>query len=66
MIILGNGIINRAAPVILEGTGTTGNPALDYAGGTNNADNSGVLSYVRVEFAGYATAPDQELNSTRT
>ncbi len=64
LIIIGNGIINRSAPVIIEGTGTTGaNPAIDYAGGTNNADNSGSLKYVRVEFAGYATAPDQELNS---
>jgi hypothetical protein len=45
-----------------SGTGA-GNPALDYAGGTDNADNSGSLKYVRVEFAGYATAPDQELNS---
>lgn len=64
LIIVGNGIINRTAPIILEGTNTgTGNPAVDYAGGTNNADNSGVLRYVRVEFAGYATAADQELNT---
>jgi hypothetical protein len=64
LIIIGNGIINRAAPVILEGTGTgPTNPAIDYAGGTNNADNSGRLKYVRIEFAGYATAPDAELNS---
>jgi len=64
LVILGNGIVNRAAPVILEGTGTgPSNPAIDYAGGSNNADNSGVLRYVRIEFAGYATAPDAELNS---
>ncbi|MDX2059033.1 MAG: fibronectin type III domain-containing protein [Gemmatimonadales bacterium] len=65
LILVGNGIINRTAPVILEGTGTntTTNPAIDYAGGTNNADASGSLQYVRVEFAGYATAPDAELNS---
>ena len=64
LIIIGNGIINRAAPIILEGTGTgAGNPAIDYAGGDNNNDNSGVLRYVRVEFAGYATATDAELNT---
>lgn len=64
LILVGNGIINRGAPVILEGTGTgAANPAVDYAGGTNNADNSGALRYVRIEFAGYATAPDAELNS---
>jgi hypothetical protein len=64
LVIVGNGVINRAAPVILEGTGTgPTNPAVDYAGGNNNADNSGTLRYVRVEFAGYATAADAELNT---
>jgi len=32
-------------------------------GGTNAADNSGVLSYVRIEYAGYAFLPDKEINS---
>ena len=64
LIIIGNGIINRADPVIIEGTGTgANNPQQIYSAGTNNADNSGTLRYVRVEFAGYATATDQELNS---
>jgi hypothetical protein len=64
LIIVGNGIINRSAPVNLEGTGTgASNPAVNYAGGTSNTDNSGTLRYVRVEFAGYATAPDAELNT---
>ena len=34
-----------------------------YSGGNDNADNSGTLRYVRVEFAGYGTAADQELNT---
>lgn len=64
LILIGNGIINRGDPVILEGTNTGAtNPAINYAGGNNNADNSGKLKYVRIEFAGYATAPDAELNS---
>jgi hypothetical protein len=64
LIILGNGILNRGDPTILEGTGTgASNPQVNYAGGTNNADDSGELRYVRVEFAGYATAQDQELNT---
>jgi hypothetical protein len=64
LILVGNGVINRSSPVILEGTGTGGqNFPIDYSGGTNNADNSGILRYVRVEFAGYATAQDAELNS---
>ncbi|MDQ3242133.1 MAG: hypothetical protein M3Q09_00155 [Gemmatimonadota bacterium] len=65
LIIVGRGLINRQDPTILEGTGTNAqtNPQVNYGGGTDNADNSGSLSYVRVEFAGYATAADQELNS---
>lgn len=31
-------------------------------GGDNDADNSGVLSYVRIEFAGYPFKTDQEIN----
>ena len=31
-------------------------------GGQENADNSGVLSYVRIEFAGYPFNTDQEIN----
>jgi hypothetical protein len=64
LIIVGNGIINRADPVQLEGTNTgAANPAVIYSAGNNNADNSGTLRYVRVEFAGYAPATDAELNS---
>jgi hypothetical protein len=65
LIIVGNGIINRSGTVLLEGSGTnqTSNPSINYAGGTNNADDSGELRYVRIEFAGYATAPDAELNA---
>ncbi len=64
LIILGNGQINRADPTNLEGTGTNAdNPLINYAGGNNNADNSGELRYVRVEFAGYAPAENAELNS---
>jgi hypothetical protein len=69
LIIVGNGIINRGAPVVLEGSntqpggGSGQNYAVDYAGGSNNADNSGVLEYVRIEFAGFGPAANQELNS---
>lgn len=31
-------------------------------GGSDNADNSGVLSYVRIEFTGYPFATDKEIN----
>ncbi len=39
------------------GEGGTG-----YYGGSNPDDNSGVLRYVRVEFAGHILSPDNELN----
>lgn len=64
LILVGNARINRVSPVNLEGTGTSADNALiDYAGGTNDADDSGELRYVRVEFAGFAPAQDAELNS---
>src|SRR6185369_753767 len=31
-------------------------------GGTDDNDNSGILKYVRIEYAGYAYLPDKELN----
>lgn len=64
LILIGKGIINRSGTVDLEGTGSsTSNPVLSYSGGTDNADNSGTLRYVRVEFAGFGVAANQELNT---
>jgi hypothetical protein len=65
LVIIGNGIVNRSGSTSIEGTGTPAdsNPFQFYDGGTDNADNSGVLRYVRIEFAGYPTAPNEELNS---
>lgn len=64
LIIIGNATINRSGTVVLEGTGTgPTNPQQVYSGGLVDNDNSGTLRYVRVEFAGYATATDAELNS---
>ena len=64
LIIVGRGIINRSGTVDLEGTGTGGsNTVVSYSGGSSNTDNSGTLRYVRVEFAGFGAAPNQELNS---
>jgi hypothetical protein len=69
LIIVGNARINRSGTVQVEGTGsvtgsTSGtNYPVTYSGGTADDDNSGTLSYVRVEFAGFAPATDQELNS---
>lgn len=64
LILIGNGVLNRTGSIILEGTGTSAtNPDIEYSGGTTNTDNSGSLRYVRVEFAGFGPAQNQELNS---
>ena len=67
LIIVGNARNNRSGNIIVEGSDGSvvgANPAgVIYTGGTNDADNSGTLRYVRVEFAGYATLTDAELNS---
>jgi len=67
LILVGNARSNRTGNIIVEGSDGSvvgANPAgVVYTGGSNDADNSGTLRYVRVEFAGYATLPDAELNS---
>jgi hypothetical protein len=64
IVIVGNGIINRTGSPILTEGGAAG-VAVDYSGGNNNADNSGTLRYVRIEFAGYdiSGGAGQELNA---
>ncbi|MFZ4520290.1 MAG: hypothetical protein ACOYNC_01215 [Bacteroidales bacterium] len=60
LILCGYATVNQpgGTAVIEGGVGSI------YGGGStpNNADNSGVLKYVRVEFAGYPFAPDNEIN----
>jgi hypothetical protein len=54
-------IINGRAP-INTGTVAFGEGDTGQYGGTDAADNSGVLRYIRVEFAGIEFSPDNELN----
>jgi hypothetical protein len=70
LIIIGNAINNRNATVEIEGSGSDGETVVGgknyrvlYSGGTVATDNSGTLSYVRVEFAGFAPSLNNELNS---
>lgn len=70
LVIVGNAPINRTGTVEIEGSGSDGativsgkNYQVLYSGGTVAGDNSGTLSYVRVEFAGYAPSLNNELNS---
>lgn len=70
LVIVGNAPVNRSGTVNIEGSGTDGtavvggkNYSVQYNGGNVATDNSGTLSYVRVEFAGYAPLQDNEFNS---
>jgi hypothetical protein len=62
IILVGNGIINRSGVISTEGPIGV---AENYGGGTDNADNSGILRYVRIEFSGYDVSGggNSELNS---
>ena len=58
-------ICGRAAVNSTSGTATIeGGIRSEYGGGSNpvNDDNSGVLSYVRIEFCGIEYATDNEIN----
>jgi hypothetical protein len=63
LIIVGRGRVNRSGRVVLEGTTATATDEVVYSGGGDDADNSGILQYVRVEFAGYPVLQNAELNS---
>ena len=56
IIILGKATTNRTTEPTIEG-----GVGRKY-GGTVPADNSGVIKYVRIEFAGIADAPGSEIN----
>ena len=49
------GPVNKVDPII------EGGPTSTY-GGSDDADNSGILKYVRIEFPGIAFQPDKEIN----
>lgn len=55
IIVLGEAQVNKVDPVI------EGGPTSTY-GGANDADSSGILKYVRIEFPGIAFQPDKEIN----
>lgn len=66
VILLGKAPVNQGADVKIEGglvqpTGKDEKLYIFY-GGTEAADNSGILKYVRIEFAGIAYSVDNEIN----
>lgn len=57
IVILGRARTNRTSePTIEGGIGR-------IYGGTNDEDNSGILKYVRIEYAGVAALPNSEINA---
>jgi hypothetical protein len=60
LVILGNAVNNQpGGKANIEGI----TPSTDTEfGGTDDADNSGVIRYVRIEFAGIALQPNKEVN----
>ena len=66
IVILGNAKTNSSYNGVagvgsVEG-GVNNAESLGLYGGAVDTDNSGVLRYVRIEYAGYAYLPDNELN----
>jgi hypothetical protein len=57
VVILGRAKTNRTSEPTIEGG--IGRPY----GGTNDSDNSGILRYVRIEYAGVAALPNSEINA---
>jgi hypothetical protein len=57
IVILGRAKTNRSSEPTIEGG--IGRPY----GGTNDSDNSGVMRYVRIEYAGIAALPNSEINA---
>ncbi|GHB53264.1 T9SS C-terminal target domain-containing protein [Persicitalea jodogahamensis] len=55
LVLLGKAPVNKT-PAVIEGENIT------EFGGTDAADNSGTLKYVRIEFAGIAFETDREIN----
>ena len=55
LVLLGKAPVNKT-PAVIEGENLT------EFGGTDAADNSGSLKYVRIEFAGIAFETDKEIN----
>lgn len=61
LILLGKAPVNQGTDVSIEGIADDGSGKGKY-GGNDAHDNSGVLKYVRVEFAGIPLSPDNEIN----
>jgi hypothetical protein len=59
VILLGQATNNDANDELIEGLA---DQPENHHGGTDDADNSGSMKYVRIEYAGFQLAPDVEVN----
>ena len=67
LVMLGKATVNQGNTKVIEGIDNsiaTDFPGVDFTyGGSDDADNSGSLKYVRIEFAGASIAANNELNA---
>jgi len=64
VVLLGKASTNLSASATIEGVAASLASDCSYGGPafTNDNDNSGTLQYVRIEYAGFAIAANQEIN----
>lgn len=60
IILLGSAKTNTGTNQQIEGTAA--GDSRNFFGGVNDADNSGTLKYVRIEYPGFVFAPNNEIN----
>ena len=64
LVLCGKAVNNQSVDAQLEGFNNVAvDNTLGKFGGSDDADNSGVVKYVRIEFAGLAFEPNKEVNS---
>ncbi|AZQ65337.1 hypothetical protein EI427_24295 [Flammeovirga pectinis] len=61
LVLLGRSPNNKGEDVTIEGIDATGGNG--QYGGNDPHDNSGILQYVRIEYAGIALSPGNEINT---
>ncbi|NBX87046.1 MAG: T9SS C-terminal target domain-containing protein [Bacteroidetes bacterium] len=63
LLLAGKAVNNQGASTQMEGFNNVSfDNQLAFHGGTDDADNTGSLTYLRIEFAGFAFEPNKELN----
>lgn len=62
VILLGSAPTNQPVSTVIEGLPSPSKELDITYGGTNSTDNSGILRYVRIEYAGFELFKDNEIN----